>query len=763
MDINQDIVTFITNFDERISHLDTVRVVGEALRFITDELELFRSSIALLEPDQSGFRLRGVTFDVQDLGEGRFVPFALTSLSQVVQSRKAMYRPDIREYEPKHKVDAQLIAAGMRSDYVLPLIVEGECIGTLNSGSPKVDGISEQERQLLTILAPRLAQALRNANLHEALRENEKRLWTLLDSAPSGIVVIDADTHEIVQANAAAVKMFGAPSDQIIASVCHTYICPVEEGKCPITDLGQTMDNSERVLLSAGGKRIPVLKTVTPVMLDGRKHLLESFIDISKQKQTQKALHRSLEETAHGQRLLLALGHAAQAVQRARTPGEVYQTICDEIVKLGYHTTIFTLTDDRTHLVTSHVTFDSALLRTAEKLMNLSARDYRFPLKSGGFYQRIIAEGKVIFIDPGIEPITEALPALARPLAGRLAKVLGLGQTIYAPLKTGDDVHGLLTVLGHNLTQADVPAVSAFASQAVIAIENARLYQEAQQEIAERKRAEEGQRQALAEALQATQALRESEERYRELVERSLQGIAVRQDNRYILTNQSFADMTGYSIDELSAFTPAEVYALLHPDEREMIIQRYVDLQTGKVAPDSYEHRFIRKDGETRWAQVTISEIEIRGKAAFMGMYLDITEHKRAEDALQRSEEYFRALTENASDIVIILNADMSIRYGSPSVERLLEYEPEEFVGKMPSEFVHPGDMPIIMDAFSRVIQQPGIVLQIEFRLRHKDGSWRVFEALGNSLLDDMAVEGIIINSRDVTERKQAEEALRNS
>ncbi len=209
------------------------------------------------------------------------------------------------------------------------------------------------------------------------------------------------------------------------------------------------------------------------------------------------------DETARDQRLLLALSQAAQAVQRARTPKEVYQTIADEIVKLGYHATIFTLNDDRTHLTASYLSFESALLRTAEKLTGLSARNYRFPLKPGGFYQRVIAEGDVIYTDPGARPISEALPALARPLAGRLANVLGLDQAIYAPLKVGGDAHSLLTVVGRDLTEADVPAVSAFASQAAIAVENARLYQEARQEIAEREQAEEDQRKALAEALQA--------------------------------------------------------------------------------------------------------------------------------------------------------------------------------------------------------------------------------------------------------------------
>ncbi|MCP4539680.1 MAG: PAS domain S-box protein [Chloroflexi bacterium] len=131
------------------------------------------------------------------------------------------------------------------------------------------------------------------------------------------------------------------------------------------------------------------------------------------------------------------------------------------------------------------------------------------------------------------------------------------------------------------------------------------------------------------------EALRESEERYRELVERSPQGIIVRQGDKYILANQSFADLVGYSIDELLEFTTDEIYALVSPDDQEMIAQRYRDRQAGKLVPDDYEHRFIHKDGETRWARVTVAKVEIQGEQAFLGMYLDVTERKRAEEALR--------------------------------------------------------------------------------------------------------------------------------
>jgi PAS domain S-box-containing protein len=126
----------------------------------------------------------------------------------------------------------------------------------------------------------------------EALRENEVRLKVVLDTIQAGIVVIDPENHTIVGVNAAAGKMFGAPREQILGSVCHEYICPAEEGQCPITDLGQDLDNAERELLTAEGRRVPILKTVVSVTLAGREHLLESFLDITERKRAEEERER---------------------------------------------------------------------------------------------------------------------------------------------------------------------------------------------------------------------------------------------------------------------------------------------------------------------------------------------------------------------------------------------------------------------------------------------------------------------------------------
>jgi diguanylate cyclase (GGDEF)-like protein/PAS domain S-box-containing protein len=118
----------------------------------------------------------------------------------------------------------------------------------------------------------------------------QRKLATIVDSVQAGILMIDPEKHEIVEVNPAAAKMFGAPREAIVGARCQKYVCPADIGKCPITDLHQNVDNSERVLLTAKGVSIPILKTVAKVTLAGKVYLIESFVDITDRKRAEAEL-----------------------------------------------------------------------------------------------------------------------------------------------------------------------------------------------------------------------------------------------------------------------------------------------------------------------------------------------------------------------------------------------------------------------------------------------------------------------------------------
>lgn len=126
----------------------------------------------------------------------------------------------------------------------------------------------------------------------------------------------------------------------------------------------------------------------------------------------------------------------------------------------------------------------------------------------------------------------------------------------------------------------------------------------------------------------------------------------------------------------------------------------------------------------------------------------------------QRSEAWFGSLVRNASGVIMILDAGGTIRYASPSCKPILDYEPEDLAGIQALALVHPEDKLRVRTHFAGISGGPGVRVALEFRIRHADGSWRYVESVANNLLDDPNLQGVVINCRDVTERKKSQEAL---
>ena len=135
-------------------------------------------------------------------------------------------------------------------------------------------------------------------------------------------------------------------------------------------------------------------------------------------------------------------------------------------------------------------------------------------------------------------------------------------------------------------------------------------------------------------------------------------------------------------------------------------------------------------------------------------------EQERADRVVRDSEAHFRSLVQNATDVISVLNPDGTMRYTSPSHQRLLGYGPADVVGSYGLERIHPDDRPKLEQTFAELRAHPGAVRSVEGRVQAKDGSWRTLDVIATNQLDDPAVAGIVINARDITERKALEEQL---
>ncbi len=131
---------------------------------------------------------------------------------------------------------------------------------------------------------------------------------------------------------------------------------------------------------------------------------------------------------------------------------------------------------------------------------------------------------------------------------------------------------------------------------------------------------------------------------------------------------------------------------------------------------------------------------------------------REAEQTLRQNEEIFRSLIENALDIITVLGTEGIIHYESPSIEKVLGYKPENLVGKNIFDYIYSEDAGKFFYTLQKLVQNPSLTLSIEFRFQHQDNSWRILEAVGKNFIDSSGSCSIVINARDITERKRAEE-----
>ncbi|MEN6428446.1 MAG: ATP-binding protein [Phycisphaerales bacterium] len=155
-------------------------------------------------------------------------------------------------------------------------------------------GTDDRTAELVATNERLVRELTERARNEAALRERDHRLHGVLNSIVTGVLIIDCESRQIVDVNTHAAAAIGLPKEQIVGRVCHQFICPAQKGSCPITDLGQTVDRSERVLLGHGGAHIPILKSVVPVTWQGHEYLIESFIDIGRLTRVEDEARESL-------------------------------------------------------------------------------------------------------------------------------------------------------------------------------------------------------------------------------------------------------------------------------------------------------------------------------------------------------------------------------------------------------------------------------------------------------------------------------------
>jgi len=257
----------------------------------------------------------------------------------------------------------------------------------------------------------------------------------------------------------------------------------------------------------------------------------------------------------------------------------------------------------------------------------------------------------------------------------------------------------------------------------------------------------------------SARALRESEHLYRTLFDLAPYGVALMaQDGRIVAFNPRTHQDLGYTREEFERLTIAEIEAEENPEELRAHIER---IQA--TGADEFLGHHRSKGGEVRETWVHVRTVRIGDQVLQLTTWRDETEEHRARRALEGSERRFRALIEKANDMIVLLDGQARIRFWSPSSTEALGWTGAEMEGRDVRDLTHPEDLARLEGVLVRVGTTPGATGVEAVRVRHKDGSWRLVESLGRNLLDDPAIQGIVINSRDVTEQRRLEHQLAES
>ncbi|MCG6533900.1 MAG: PAS domain S-box protein, partial [Syntrophales bacterium LBB04] len=469
--------------------------------------------------------------------------------------------------------------------------------------------------------------------------------------------------------NPAVSELFGAPASHIIGKRCHAFLCPAEENSCPVCDLGQEVDRSERMMLRATGTRSPILKSVRKISIKGREKLLECIVDLTERKQAEEVLRESEEKFRN------LVETTSDWIWETGADGKYNYTSPRVRDLLGYEP----------HEVIGRTPFDFMVPGEAERLADEFAR---IGARRMAFFNleniNLHRDGRRVILE------TSGVPRL--------------------------DPQGNL--LGYRGVDRD---------------------------ITERKKMEE--------------ALRESEEKYRLLVESASEGIVLTQEGKVRYVNPRAIEFIGSSQEEIMS---RSMLHFVHPDDREWLAQLYLSKIAGEDMTQGVSWRIIDKSGSVKWLQSRSTPLTWDGKPSLLSFMTDITEHKRAEEALRRSQQLFSTIFRaNPAAVILSSLADGKCVDANEAYARLTGYAREELIGKTTVDL----NIWISSEERQRVVAElaeKGHMENVELTLRRKNGEW-INTIAGGEVITLEGQRYILSFFFDITERKRAEEALRDA
>ncbi len=267
----------------------------------------------------------------------------------------------------------------------------------------------------------------------------------------------------------------------------------------------------------------------------------------------------------------------------------------------------------------------------------------------------------------------------------------------------------------------------------------------------------------IAEKERLNEQLRKSEERYRLILNASPDNISITDlQGRFLMLSQGALKMFGFKSPE--KVIGKSIIDFIIPEERERVIEDIGLMFQGlKIGPAEY--RAIHPDGRIIEIEVNSEFLRDQDGTPYNMIHIvrDIGIRKEAEKKILANEAKYGKMMANIGDVIAIMDKDGIARYKSPNVEKWFGWKPEELVGNIAWQYIHPGDQEMVLKSFDEFIKQPNSTTTIEFRYRCKDGAYKWISFTGNNLIHDPHIQGILGNYHDISKRKAIETALRKS
>ena len=390
------------------------------------------------------------------------------------------------------------------------------------------------------------------------------------------------------------------------------------------------------------------------------------------------------------------------AANRGLNLKEIIQLVSEEIQKLygGFAATTYLTSEDKKYLVMQNIGLPTKIVKNIEKLIGMKIPEIKFILKSGGIYTEILKSGKMqvsndpLIIQKMAEECTEY--KTLQKFVPTIIRLLGIHSVMCVPLVSDGEAIGLLSAARHeSFLDTDLDRMQSVAGQFV--------------NVIKRKQVEE--------------ALKEKEEKYRLIVDNSLDIIfTLNSEGKFLYISPSIKKVLGYNQTDLIG---QPFHAVVHPDDVAFVIESIKRLfKDGYNTPGGIEFRARHSSGEWRWINAT-GNIAYDADGTFLnfvGVARDITERNRVEEALKESETKYRNVVELAKDGICIIQNEL-IKYCNPQLAELWGGTIEEINDTPFSNYLHPDSFALIVERYNRRMAGEEIPSRYETALRHKNGS----------------------------------------